>query len=121
MPTGARGTAKPLFGQFLAQFCQITLTCSKQYFEQISEFSGGGGGGGGVHPVFVVVVKLDFEIAVDQQTEAHDQTFEGVPDSGCPLVPARQPHHYLVNFGSILSNRLKILKNIALGCSTCNY
>ena len=39
------------------------------------------GGGGGVHPVF-----FDFEIAVDQQTKAHDETFEGVPDSGCPPV-----------------------------------
>ena len=38
------------------------------------------------------------EIAVDQQTKAHDQTFEGVPDSGCPLVPAGQPRPYLVNF-----------------------
>ena len=38
--------------------------------------------GGGVHPDFFV--KLNFEIAVDQQTRAHDQTFEGVPDSGCP-------------------------------------
>ena len=25
---GARGTATPTFGQFWAQFCQITLTCS---------------------------------------------------------------------------------------------
>ena len=40
----------------------------------------GGGGGGGVHPDYFV--KLDFEIAVDQQTRARDQTFEGVPDSG---------------------------------------
>ena len=55
----------------------------------------GGGGGGGVHPVFFV--KLDFEIAVDQLTKAHDQTFEGVPDSGCPLVPAGQPRPYLVS------------------------
>ena len=31
---------------------------------------GGGGGGGAVHPVFFV--ELDFEIAVDQQTKAHD-------------------------------------------------
>ena len=37
-------------------------------------------GGGGVHPDYFV--KLDFEIAVDQQTKARDQTFEGVPDSG---------------------------------------
>ena len=37
-------------------------------------------GGGGVHPDYFV--KLDFEIAVDQQTRARDRTFEGVPDSG---------------------------------------
>ena len=55
-----------------------------------------GGGGGGL-PCFFVV-KLDFDIAVDQQTSAHDQTFEGVSDSGCPPVPARQPRPYLVNF-----------------------
>ena len=35
---------------------------------------------GGVHPNYFV--KLDFEIAVDQQTRARDRTFEGVPDSG---------------------------------------
>ena len=29
-----------------------------------------------------VYVKLDFEIAADQQTKAHDRTFEKVPDSG---------------------------------------
>ena len=43
-------------------------------------------------------MKLDFEIAVDQQTRTHDQIFEGVPDSGCPPVPAGQPRPYLVNF-----------------------
>ena len=37
-------------------------------------------GGGGGHPDYFV--KLDFEIAVDQQTRARDRTFEGVPDSG---------------------------------------
>ena len=36
--------------------------------------------GGGVHPDYFV--KLDFEIAVDQQTRARDRTFEEVPDSG---------------------------------------
>ena len=36
--------------------------------------------GGGGHPDYFV--KLYFEIAVDQQTRARDQTFEGVPDSG---------------------------------------
>ena len=57
-------------------------------------FKGGGGGGS---PCFFVV-KLDFEIAVDQQTKAHDQTFEGVPDSGYLPVPPGQPLLYLVNF-----------------------
>ena len=36
--------------------------------------------------LFVVVVKLDFEIAVDQQTKANDQNVEGVLDSGCPKI-----------------------------------
>ena len=54
-----------------------------------------GGGGGGGSPWFFV--KLDFEIAVDQQTRARDRTFEGVPDSGWPPVPAGQPRPYLVN------------------------
>ena len=32
MPTGARGTTTPILGQFLAQFCQIALACSKPCF-----------------------------------------------------------------------------------------
>ena len=60
-------------------------------------------------------MKLDFEIAVDQQTKAHDRTFEGVPDSGCPPVPAGQSRSYLVNFGSILPNHLNMLKTMLLG------
>ena len=64
----------------------------------------------GVHPVFVV--KLDFEIAVDQLTKAHDQTFEGVPDSGCP----RDSHALIWSiFGSILQNHLKMLKTVLWG------
>ena len=39
----------------------------------------------GGSPCFLCVVKLDSEIAVDQQTKTHDQTFEGVPESGCPM------------------------------------
>ena len=43
----------------------------------LMELKGGGGGGGvGAQPYFFV--KLDFEIAVDQQTRARDRTFEGV-------------------------------------------
>ena len=52
-------------------------------------------GGGGVHPDFFV--KLDFEITVDQQTRACDQTFEGVPDFGCTPVPLGQLRPYLLN------------------------
>ena len=37
------------------------------------------------------------EIGVDQQTRARDRTFDGVPDSGCPPVPAGQPRPHLVN------------------------
>ena len=58
----------------------------------------GGGGGGGGFTLFFLFVKLDFEIAVDQQTKAHNRTFEVVPDSGYPPVPAGQPRPYLVNF-----------------------
>ena len=57
-------------------------------------------------------MKLDFEIAVDQQTRAHDKTFEGVPDSGCPPVPAGQPRPYLVIF---LPNHLNMLKTVLWG------
>ena len=60
---------------------------------------GGGGGrggrGGGSPDIFV---KLDFEIAVEQQTRAHDRTFEGVSDSGCTPVSAGQTRPYFVNF-----------------------
>ena len=70
--------------------------------------------GGGV-TLFFVVVKLDFEMAVDQQTKAHDQTSKGVPDSGYPPVPAGQPRPYLVNFGSILPNHLNVLKTVLWG------
>ena len=37
-------------------------------------------------------------LAVDQQTKAHNRTFEVVLDSGSPPVPAGQPRPYLVNF-----------------------
>ena len=59
-------------------------------------------------------MKLDFEIAVVQQRRARDQTFEGVPKSGCPPVHAGQPRPYLVNYGPILPNHLIMLKH-ALG------
>ena len=65
------------------------------------------GGGGGVHPDYFV--KLDFEIAVDQQTRARDRTFEGVPDSGCP----RDSHAHIWSIcGPILPNDLNMLKTM---------
>ena len=51
-------------------------------------------GGGGDNGYFFV--KLDFEIAVDQQTRTSDRTFEGVPDPNRQTVPAGQPRPYLV-------------------------
>ena len=56
-------------------------------------------------------MKLDFEIAVVQQTKAHDRTFEGVPDSGCP-----RDSHALIwsNFGSILPNHLNMLETMSI-------
>ena len=67
---------------------------------------GEGGGGGGVHPIFFV--ELYFDIAVDQQTKAHDRTFEGVPDSGCP-----RDNHALI--WSILANHLNMFKTMRWG------
>ena len=60
-------------------------------------------------------VNIDFEIAVDQQTKVCNRSFEGVPDSGYPPVPARQPRPYLVNFSPILPNHLNVLKTIIWG------
>ena len=75
---------------------------SLSYFDSILR-------GGGGFTLFLVVVKLDFEIAVDQQTKAHDQTFEGVLDSGCPPVP-RNSHAFIwLIFGFILPNHLNML------------
>ena len=62
------------------------------------------GGGGGVHPDFFV--KIDLEIAIDQQTRACDRTFEGVPDSGCSPVPAGQPRRFLVQIIPNYAKRL---------------
>ena len=40
-------------------------------------------------------LKVDFKLAVDQQTKAHDRTSEAVPDSP---VPAGKLRPYVVNF-----------------------
>ena len=74
---------------------------------------GGGGGGGGIHHDYFV--KLDFEIAVDQQTRARDRNFERVPDSVCPPVPRDSHAHIWSICGPILPNELNILKPMIWG------
>ena len=71
----------------------------------------GGGGGGGVHPDYFV--KLNFEIAVDQQTRARDQTFEGVPgDHRC----LRDSNAHIGSIcGPNLSNDLNMFKTMIWG------
>ena len=64
----------------------------------------------------IFFVKLDFEIAVDQQTEAHDRTFEGssglhVP-TGARGIATPLFGQFWLNFGSILSNNLSMFKTI---------
>ena len=61
----------------------------------------------GVRPDYFV--KLDFEIAVDQQTRARDPIFEGVLDSGC----LRDSHAHIWSIcGPILPNDLNMLKTM---------
>ena len=57
----------------------------------------------GGSPCFFVV-KLDFEIAVDQQTRARDRTFEGVPDSGASGTAAPIFGKFLAQFCQITLN-----------------
>ena len=44
--------------------------------------------------MFFFVVKLDFEIAVDQQTKTSDRTFEGVPNLA--KYPEHAPYPYFM-------------------------
>ena len=53
-------------------------------------------------------VKLDFEIAVDQQTKTSDRNFGGIPDPDRPPVHAGQPRPYL---GPICPNLTKSPKH----------
>ena len=78
----------------------------------------GGGGGGGDNGYFFV--KLDFEIAVDQQTRTSDRTFEGVPDPNRQTVPAGQPRPYLVQIKPNLAKYPEHVQNPYFMCSTCS-
>ena len=81
-------------------------------------FSLRGGGGGGANGYFFV--KLDFEIAVDQQTRTSDRTFEGVPDPNRQTVPAGQPRPYLVQIRPNLAKYPEHAQNPYFMCSTCS-
>ena len=74
--------------------------------------------GGGDNGYFFV--KLDFEIAVDQQTRTSDRTFEGVPDPNRQTVPAGQPRPYLVQIRPNLAKYPEHAKNPYFMCSTCS-
>ena len=65
-------------------------------------------------------VKLDFEIAVDQQTRTSDRTFEGVPDPNRQTVPAGQPRPYLVQIRPNLAKYPEHVQNPYFMCSTCS-
>ena len=82
------------------------------------EYFKGGGGGGGANGYFFV--KLDFEIAVDQQTRTSDRTFEGVPDPNRQTVPAGQPRPYLVQIRPNLAKYPEHGQNPYFMCSTCS-
>ena len=69
---------------------------------------------------WVFFVKLDFEIAVDQQTRTSDRTFEGVPDPNRQTVPAGQPRPYLVQIRPNLAKYPEHAQNPYFMCSTCS-
>ena len=60
-------------------------------------------------------MKLDFEKAVDQQTNAHDETSEGFRTPGAHRCP--WDSHALIwsIFGSILTNYLNMFKTVLFG------
>ena len=58
--------------------------------------------GRGVQPQFIV--KLVFEIAVDQQKRTSDLTFEVVPDPNRSLVPVVNHNHIWFIFGPLMKN-----------------
>ena len=72
----------------------------------------------GVHSDFCI--KLDFEIAADLLTRAHNQTSEKIVVSERPPVPVGQPPHISSNFVSIIPNHQNVPKK-ALGCFTVSY
>ena len=87
---------------------------SNTFFAQKFAYLRGGGANG------YFFVKLDFEIAVDQQTKTSDRTFEGVPDPNRQTVPAGQPRPYLVQIRPNLAKYPEHAQNPYFMCSTCS-
>ena len=98
--------------------CLIQFHYLKIKLFKSNDIKGGGGGGGGGNGYFFV--KLDFEIAVDQQTRTSDRTFEGVPDPNRQTVPAGQPRPYLVQIRPNLAKYPEHAQNPYFMCSTCS-
>ena len=102
-------------GIICAIFCckfqksEIRKKCPRRTF---SRLKGGG--------QWVFFVKLDFEIAVDQQTRTSDRTFEGVLDPNRQTVPAGQPRPYLVQIRPNLAKYPEHAQNPYFMCSTCS-
>ena len=71
------------------------------------------GGGGGVHPDYFV--KLDFEIAVDQQTRPVTELLRGFRTPGDHRCPRDSHAHIWSICGPILPNDLNILKTMIWG------
>ena len=89
-----------------------SLITIQKLAENLRDFKGGDNG--------YFFVKLDFEIAVDQQTRTSDRTFEGVPDPNRQTVPAGQPRPYLVQIMPNLAKYPEHAQNPYFMCSTCS-
>ena len=104
--------SKQLKGRFLRK--PYKLEVSNSEFGSYVPLKGGGGANG------YFFVKLDFEIAVDQQTRTSDRTFEGVPNPNRQTVPAGQPRPYLVQIRPNLAKYPEHAQNPYFMCSTCS-
>ena len=97
----------------------VNFTADRLDITEIRLLKGGGGGGGPMANGYFFV-KLDFEIAVDQQTKTSDRTFEGVSDPNRQTVPAGQPRPYLVQIRPNLAKYPEHAPYPYSMCSSCS-
>ena len=81
-------------------------------------FLRGGGGEGGHQDLFL---KLDSEIAVDQQTRTHDRTFEGVSELRVPTGSWGTATPIIAQFLAQFCQITLTCAKPCFGCSTCSY